>query len=258
MAQGRDDLYNEILRNGPSPGTILLVLSELKKDGQLKQAIQECIKALSVHPHDVSIRRLLAETYFEAGLITQAEAELETVTAGIGDLSAAYKLQAEIYSQQRREEEAAKALKIYLVHRPDDQEAHHLLEALEAVEEAPVEQAQAEVEQISPPLQEAVEEVPPTPEEQELPEIATPTLAEIYLDQGQLQQAINTYEKVVAQDSAAEASKRRLEELNRMMASEKGLADEGAELIRQKKKMISVLEAWLADIQEMSKGTVSP
>ena len=139
MAQGRDDLYNEILRNGPSPGTILLVLSELKKDGQLKQAIQECIKALSVHPHDVSIRRLLAETYFEAGLITQAEAELETVTAGIGDLSAAYKLQAEIYSQQRREEEAAKALKIYLVHRPDDQEAHHLLEALEAVEEAPVE-----------------------------------------------------------------------------------------------------------------------
>ncbi|MDY7036844.1 MAG: hypothetical protein SV375_11870, partial [Thermodesulfobacteriota bacterium] len=63
-----DDLYNQILNNAPSPGTLFLVLSRLKEEGQLKRVIQECIKALNIYPDDIQIRQLLAESYLKSGL----------------------------------------------------------------------------------------------------------------------------------------------------------------------------------------------
>jgi tetratricopeptide (TPR) repeat protein len=258
MAEAPHDLYNQILQNGPSSGTVLLVLSVMKKEGHFKKVIQECIKALDVYPYDVQIRHLLAETYFEAGLISQAEAELQEVTTRIGDLSSAYRLQAEIFSRQKREQEAAEALNLYLAHRPDDQEALDLLQTLKPVEDTPVPLSPPTAEKTAGSLEEVMGEVPERPGEQELPEIATPTLAEIYFNQGQLQEAINTYEKIVTQDQEDERSRGRLDELRRMMVSDRDLGDEDVEKARQKKeKMISILEAWLDSIQEMSKTSIS-
>jgi tetratricopeptide (TPR) repeat protein len=129
-----DPFFNEILANGPSAGTLFLILSRMKENGQIKEVIQECLKALSVHPNDIHIRTLLAESYFEEGQISQAESELEKVAARIDNLISAYILQAEIFISQKRTKEAVKALELYLAHRPDDDSALYLLKELRTAE----------------------------------------------------------------------------------------------------------------------------
>jgi tetratricopeptide (TPR) repeat protein len=208
--------------------------------------IQESLKALNAYPNDIHIRRLLAETYFEAGLVSQAEAELERVSALIGDFTDTYKLQAQIYMKQKRQQEATRSLELYLAHRPDDQDALDFLKTLTPEQETPVQDLQPPVEEIpaEPEEQEIVQGVPAA--EVEPPEIATPTLAQIYFEQGQIEEAINTYEMIIAQDPEDESSKRRLEELQTMIAEEKTLKQ-----VRQKKeKMIAILESWLANIRD--------
>jgi tetratricopeptide (TPR) repeat protein len=246
-----DELYTRILADGPSPKTLFHLLSRLKKEGQLRRVIQESLKALNAYPNDIHIRRLLAQTYFDAGLISQAETELEKVSVLIGDLTDTYKLQAQIYIKQKRKQEATRSLELYLAHRPDDLEALDFLNTLRPEEEAPGEEPQPPSEDIPAEAEEQqmVEEAPAA-EEEEM-EIATPTLAEIYFEQGQIEEAIDTYETILAQDPEDESSRRRLEELKTMIAEEKALEEKQIDEIRQKKeRMIAILESWLANIRE--------
>ena len=122
-----DQLLGEILDRGPSSETLCLVLAELKRLGHSRKVIQECIRALRQHPDDLSLRLILAETYFEEGLLSQAEAELETATSQMDRYASAYRLQAEIYHTQKRNDEALRSLKTYLAHRPQDETALDLL-----------------------------------------------------------------------------------------------------------------------------------
>ena len=134
-----DSLFSKILANGPSPGTLFLVLSRMKEEGHLRKVIKECHHALDIYPDDIHIRRLLAETYLALGQIPQAESELDKVIARIDDLISSYGLKTEILLHQKREKEAVETLKIYLAHRPDDKEALLLLDSLEALEEISLE-----------------------------------------------------------------------------------------------------------------------
>ena len=178
-------------------------------------------------------------------------AELEKVSALLGDLTDTYKLQAQIYMKQNRKREAARSLELYVAHRPDDQEALDFLSTLTPEEEAPVEELQPPNEEIPAEAeeQEIVEETPAA--EEEPPEIATPTLAEIYFEQGQIEEAIDTYQIIVAQDPEDESSKERLEELRTMIGEEIAVEEKPLDEVRQKKeKMIAILESWLANIRE--------
>jgi len=124
-------IFSEILASGPSPGTLLLVLSRMKKRGELKEVIRECRRALSIYPNDIYIRRLLAEAYLEDGELSQAGLEMEKVTARIDELISCYGLQAKIFHKQGRDREAVQALKLYLAHRPDDEGRIALLARLQ-------------------------------------------------------------------------------------------------------------------------------
>ena len=134
-----NDFLSEILSYGPSQGTFLLALKKMKEEGRSSEVVQACQKALSLYPDDLRLRTLLAESYLDLGFMGLAEAELATVTSGIGDLASAYKLQAELYTNQQRTEEAVGALNQYLVHKPDDHDARDLLEKIKpaVVEETP-------------------------------------------------------------------------------------------------------------------------
>jgi tetratricopeptide (TPR) repeat protein len=245
-----DDLFNKILANGPSPGTILIVLSKLKEEGQLRRVIQECHSALDVYPHDIPLRQLLSDAYLETGQILLAEKELDNITSQIDDLITSYRLQAKIYAKQKRDEEAIKALKIYLAHKPEDQEALQLLEALQPIVEPPVE--------LTPLIEEVAEEISVPPTEEDLSEIATPTLAEIYFDQGQLKEAVATYENIVAENPDNDRFRQRLDELKAMIPAEKKEEDkEESRVKNSKEKMLTILEAWLANIREKSEAPVS-
>lgn len=248
-----DELYTRILADGPSPKTLFHLLTNLKKEGQLRRVIQESLKALNAYPNDIHIRRLLAETYFDAGLISQAEVELEKVSALIGDLTDTYKLQAEIYMKQNRKQEATRCLELYLAHRPDDRMALDLLNTLAPKEEAPVEEPYPHIEETSTKSEEqkVLQEAPAL--EEEPAEIATPTLAEIYVEQGQIEEAIDTYEIIVAQHPEDESSRGRIEELKGIIAERSAIEEKQRDELRKKEKMIAILESWLANIREQFK-----
>jgi len=236
-----NELYSEIMSKGPSPGTIYLLLSKLKGEGPLSKIIQACIRALALYPDDISIRRLLAESYYESGLLSQAETELRKVIEQIDDLIPAYRQLTDVYARQGRTEEATQVLGVYLAHRPEDQEALEVMKGFRIEKEIAETVPSMDVAGEIPPMEEVVDEVP---------EIATPRLAEIYFDQGLLKEAIETYEKVL-QRSPEESIRMRLEELMDMMAEEKAAVVDPDR--KRKERMIAILEGWLDNIRAGSK-----
>jgi tetratricopeptide (TPR) repeat protein len=257
-----DDLYTRILTNEPSARTFFLVLSKLKEEGHLQRVIEESLRALAIYPNDIPLRQLLAETYLEAGQVSEAEAEVDKVTSLIQDLIASYKLQAEIYRKQGRQEEAMDAIKLYLAHRPEDQEALDLSDALKPLEETPTPEFEPVTEETpapepepiteepSAPVEEIIETEPTAAAEKESVEIPTPSLAEIYFKQGQIKEAIETYEGFVSQNPEDESARDRLEELKTIMENARIEKEELGRAREKKEKMIAILESWLANIQD--------
>lgn len=221
-----DDLLGQILSHGPSQGTLLLILTRMKQEGRAREVIQECLKSLERYPDDIRLRILLAESYLEVGFVGQAEEELEKATSMIEDLVSVYKLQAKIYIRQERPEMAADALKRYLAHKGQDHEA------LELWEQVGEEQG-----------------------EDIFVGLATPTLAEIYYNQGQIHEAISTYEKVILDKPDDRASIKRLSELKALIKDEQGPQHEDTDELRTKKeKMIEILERWRAKAHDLNHG----
>jgi tetratricopeptide (TPR) repeat protein len=105
-----NDLFIQILSRGPSQGTILVVLEKMKVEGRVKEVIQTCLRALNHYPDDIRLRRLLADSYLDAGLIGQAETELGKVVEHLDDWISVYKTQAGLFARQGRSEEALQAL----------------------------------------------------------------------------------------------------------------------------------------------------
>ncbi len=247
-----EEFYEQILTNAPSSDTQLLILSRLKEEGRAKRVVQGCIKALDFAPDDLRIRRLLAESYLETGLLSQAEAELDKVLSSVHDLLSLYKLQAELYTKQNRNDEALRPIKLYLAHYPDDREAREIMQRIESSENAT---------SGPPPVSEDMEETDGEGhgiEEEKLPDISTPTLAEIYYKQGQIQEALETYERVVAQNPNDDRSEKRLEELRAMLGPESPAQENEANEFKNKnRKMIAVLEGWIGEIRQISGGTTS-
>jgi len=287
-----NDLLGEILNYGPSQGTFFLVLQKMKEEGRSSEVIQECQKALSLYPDDLRLRTLLAESYLDLGFIGLAETELATVTSRLGDLVSAYKLQAEIYTKQQRTEEAVWALNQYLVHRPDDHDALDLLDKIksgvegekpkatqvledfahteeERVEDVVHSQEEDILESVVIPeditraLEEDIEEevlVAELPEERidqeeknEFAELATTELAEIYYNQGLINEAINTYELALLSNPDDKTSMERLAELKALNVDKPEQQTPADDILRERKKrMITVLEEWMDRMQELS------
>jgi tetratricopeptide (TPR) repeat protein len=247
-----NDLFGQILSRGPSQSTLFWVLKEMKKEGRSSEVIRECIKALSIYPDDIRLRSLLAESYLDVGFIGQAEAELDRVSSDIAELVSAYRLQAEIYIRQQRAEDAIDALRRYLAHNPGDQETRDLLDRIQQGKGAMIAAVEEEPE---PAYHQSLEEIPHPAEvkREEMPELATPTLAEIHFNQGQIQEAIRTYEKVLLVSPDDDVSQRRLSELKALIAEETETQVTGKDTIRTRKEvMITVLEGWLERIKGSS------
>lgn len=169
------------------------------------------------------------------------------------------KLQAEIYRQQDRNTEAAWLLKQYLGHRPEDEEAVEMYDALKGEDELVIDEPPRPVEastlEESALKEESSFEIEGTVEGKR--RVATPTLAEVYFNQGLIQDAINVYEKVVAENPDDERSKERLIELQSTLKSELAAPIETVDRKREgKEKLLAVLEAWRESIRELPSKTL--
>ncbi len=215
-----DEIYDEIIDKIATPKASFILIKILKEEGKTEKVIKACLKALEFFPDDINLRRLLAETYFEQGLIQPAETELEKLHQQIRELSSIFKVQAELFRKEDRIEEAIDSLKLYLAHNSSDQEAAQLLSEL------------------SPPAKEEPSALP------------TPTLAEIYYQQEEIKEAINIYEQVVKASPDDEKSKIRLNELRDLKESEEQIKSTEEILKEKKLKLIEILERWLANIEQ--------
>ena len=250
------DLLDEILREGASPQTLYLILSRMKEEGHLKRVIQECVKALKVYPHDLLLRRLLAEVYAEDGRWSLAEAEIETAVKRLEELSSLFMLQADMYKRQGRGADADAALKRALALRPGDYPAPgDSVETETSLDDTTPESTSKRVEASQPP---PLEEPPEEPI-RDVPKIVTPTLAEIYFNQGQVQEAVSTYEKLLEQEPQNLRAQKRLEELKALLDTGQVLETTTEDPIHQKKaKVINTLETWLGHIRDIVPQSTAP
>ncbi|MEW6664960.1 MAG: tetratricopeptide repeat protein [Thermodesulfobacteriota bacterium] len=236
------NLVHRILSEGDGTGALYSLLSELKQAGDPDAVIRFCKEALRLFPRDIRIRYLLAEACAETGRLSLGEAEIERATEEIEKLVPAYRLKAEIYLRGKRPDDARKSLEIYLAHRSDDPEAAALQEELKAFSTPPA----------PAPIPEAAAEPEPPPVPPFVPDIATPTLAEVYFGQGQVQEAIATYQRFLAQNPQAERSRQRLAELQALVSPppSEATGTQPDPTLQKRERMIAVLEAWRSRLCE--------
>lgn len=239
-----DEILERILREDPSPATLFLILEEQKAQGRHGLVIRECLKALNRFPGEVRIRGLLAESCLESGWFSRAEAELETATARIEEQIPLYLLQARVYSKTNRNVEALRAVEIFLAHAPDHAEALSLREALRKklkLQKPRREEPRPDADAVQGPVSLTV------------PEIATATLAELYFAQGQIEEAISTYEKILSRDPQADGARARLEGLKALRSPdpvEKEAREKTARTRRKKEKIVKALENWRGTLKK--------
>jgi tetratricopeptide (TPR) repeat protein len=254
----QDALFDRIVRHGASSETLRILLAEYKKNNSPGKALQECLKAVRIYPQDPFLMQMLAESYAEMGFLSQAEMELEKLTAGMGVLIDAYKLQAKIYQKQNRGEEALRSLRIYLAHRPEDGEA---LEAFETLQPPPpaMEAPASEIKAPAPlkRSEDFREETSEPPQEKTLSEIATSTLAEVYVSQGEIEEALKIYQRVITQNPEDERTRNRVEELNALLSPQPFAFGEAPDRVRRnKERAVAVLETWLSGLRKLYRESV--
>jgi len=245
MAEHEHILLDEILEKHPSPEAAYLVLSTVKKDIRPEQIIQYCRRALHHSPDHIGLRTLLAEAYTLSGLLARASEELSRAAALIGEMAGPYLMLARAHAEKGSRDEALRLLHFYLTFHPDDEDARELLTRLQPPEPAALQRGETR--------EEKEEEEEKEQEPFEIPEIATATLAELYLKQGEREAAIRTYRKVVERNPDDEQSRNRLNELEAAPLEQESLLQQISEADPErlrKEKLIGVLEAWLSRIQE--------
>jgi tetratricopeptide (TPR) repeat protein len=222
-----EGLYTEIIDKIETPSASALLVKLLLKEGKTEIAIEACLKALEIFPDNMTIRRLLAETYLQQGQMELAERELERLADQIGELTSVFKLQAKLFKKEEKLKEAIRALEVYLVHHKDDEEAVQLLSELSSTGKG---------------------------EQDVLP---TPTLAEIFFKQGAMEEAIKVYQQVVEASPDDEKSKMRLNELKQVTVAEvQEIAGETATK-GKKLELIRILENWLGAIESQKVGNLT-
>jgi len=212
---------DEIVDKIATPQARLLLLEILKSEGKSEKVIKACHRVLESFPDDINIRKLLAETYFEQGFIGLAELELGKITKQIDKLSSIFKLKADIFKKEGRIKEAIDSLKIYLDHCSNDKEAAEILSELNA---------------------NAIDK-------EKISAIPTPTLAEIYYKQGEMEEAIKIYEQVIKNSPDDGKSKTRLDELRAVKDEKECKRVEKERAKEKKRKLIGILEKWLVNIE---------
>ena len=244
MMEDNTLFYDEILNQGPSQDTVRIILARFKDEGLVNEAVKWCMKFLRAYPDDVRLRMLLAECYLEMGSVGQAETEFLMVSSMIRDLTPAYARLAEIYTEQKRFSEAAEAAGMFLAYHPDDPRFRELLEKAAPAKDASEEEAPVHA---RPVLSDD--------EAESLADLATPTIAELYYGQGQLEAAVATYEKVLREHPDDSVSAERLSHIKAEMEIPISNVNRDPGDIRVKnEKMLTILEKWLPRTREITYG----
>ncbi|VBB43927.1 hypothetical protein TRIP_B330111 [uncultured Desulfatiglans sp.] len=237
------DFLLTILRQGPPEAAVLQILDKLHAAGRVRESLQEALEALHRHPESIALRLFTAERLLEAGFVSLAEREVEQIERSLRSLGRVFQLKADICRRRGRNREAQRAIEAHLALDPD---ASPIASSVLQASGRPLpedEDLAAALRSLSLPPSERQNENVPIGEEGQEETLASPTLAEIYLKQGDIETAVRMYTACLAADPGDSGLRRRLEELQTRLERQRRKE-------QRKQQLVAVLEGWLERIRE--------
>ncbi len=215
----------------------------LRLQGKPDEAIQTCKDGLKKMPDALPGRLLLGRCYLETGRIVEARKELERVAQVVEECLPVYKLLSQVYLEEKDVDKALEVLRKTLYFPRAEEGPPKKVTPLEMdllhrgtrppfVTPPPFQKP-------SPPSPaEVPEEKKPEEEEKPAkPAIPTDTLAEIYLKQGHLDQALLVYQDILAKDPDNAVVREKCESLKNRIS--------GDQKTESRQKVQTKLEKWL-------------
>jgi tetratricopeptide (TPR) repeat protein len=211
------ELYRQMLTKDPSSQAFVYLAEAYLERGMHEEAIDTCVNGLRLRPHDLRARVILGLSFFRTGELERAEAELLKAKEMLEINAVAYEALAEIYDGKGEFEQAGRYREIFRAFYPKE-----------------VAGSEAEIS----PTEAVSEDVL-----SEDAEVATVTMAELYVRQGHPEKAAAIYRKILETAPDTVGVEDRLKKLERELGrSEKD------------RSLLAVLEAWRSDLQEKTAG----
>ncbi len=132
MAESRIDELRRRLERDPGSRLFAQLAEQLRKEGDVEEAIGVARAGLEKHPAYPSARLTLGRALLDSGDAAAARAELETAVRDAPDNILASRLLGEALETLGDLDAAAKQLRATLVIAPGDAQIHSRIEAIEA------------------------------------------------------------------------------------------------------------------------------
>jgi tetratricopeptide (TPR) repeat protein len=183
-----------------------------RRMGKLDEAIEICRKGLEHNPTYTTARTILGRVYFEKEMLDEAISEFRKIEAADSNNTMAHSMLGQIFMRKGMYSEAIGEHQKVLALNPDDSVAQSLLEeALEKAKQIPGTQKGNSDEVSSGKAEEkAAAELKVAPSKEQL---ATITVAEIYLKKGAYDEAIEVFEEILQADPENPIAKQKLKEI---------------------------------------------
>jgi tetratricopeptide (TPR) repeat protein len=220
----------------PTSKLFMPLAEEYMKCGMLDEAMMVLNDGLKAHPYFFSAKVTLGKVYLERDQIEDAKKQFEEVIEVCPDNLFAHRKLAKIYRDESDLERARTSCQVVLSANPNDAEMKSLRDDIEnshpeskaGVSENPLqEQLEASTVSDTESPQEAMpvettsfmaeEPVSDSPK-QVREEIATESLADIYVKQGYYEKGMEIYKRLLTQDPSNKAFARKLEETEYLMS----------------------------------------
>lgn len=235
-------LLDSILDRSPSHETLVLLFEDMKSNGRYEDMLRYFAQNPGVLSESLRLNGLMTEACLKAGLLEQARDSFQKLSALMAKVVLPGRELAHSLIHIHRHEEAIKILQQYLTFHPEDEAAARLLQQSLALASKGIQETKG-AEKVS--FKEG--DGAPMPEG-----FATPTMAELYLQQGQRDQAIRIYQKIVELHPEDRDSRKRLQDLI-VPDEETRESSVFAEKLQASptRTMIAALEDWLPRIREI-------
>jgi len=197
--------YTEQLAKDPKSRAFVPLADTYRKLGRYEEAISVAQEGLKYHPTYVGGKMSLARAYFEYGDLEPAREVLEGIIRFAPDNLMANRILSEVYVQEGNSEAAIPILRRLLAMEPNDERAAQQLASLEQQSENPSTPIEGEkspnsMKGTEGPIPESANEKRPEPDAMTL----TPTIAELYRNQGHLEKSLEVYQTLQMKDKIAE------------------------------------------------------
>jgi tetratricopeptide (TPR) repeat protein len=221
----------------PQSKLFMPLAEEYMKCGMLDEAMMVLNDGLEVYPNFFSAKVTLGKVYLKKDQVEDAKAQFEEVVQASPDNLFAHRKLAKIYRDENDLERARTSCRVVLSANPKDAEIKSLMDEIEhsfqetaglsqetkagVLENQPQEHLEAstvsgtgsleDAMPLEPTFLSAEEPVSILPEEVQ-EEIATESLADIYIKQGHYEKGMEIYKKLLSQNPSNKAIARKLEE----------------------------------------------